>query len=86
MDQAKTTVPEPADNASRLLDIAIVVAGNLRLLVLIPIAAGVLALGVTFLIPRTYTAVTRILPPTQQQGSSAALASQLGTSEDDKLS
>jgi uncharacterized protein involved in exopolysaccharide biosynthesis len=37
------------------------------------------ALGISFLIPPTYTATSRILPPAQQQSTSAALAAQLGT-------
>jgi len=36
------------------------------------------ALGIGFLIEPSYTATTRILPPVQQQGSTAALAAQLG--------
>ena len=38
-----------------------------------------IALGISFLIPPTYTATTHLLPPAQQQSSSAALAAQLGT-------
>ena len=62
-----------------LLDVALVFAENLRLLILVPLGAGLLALGISFFIPPTYTATTRILPPTQQQSTSAVLAAQLGS-------
>lgn len=44
-----------------------------RLLLLAPIAAGAVALGVTYLIAPTFTAKTTFLPP-QQQGSGGAAA------------
>jgi len=66
------------DDEISLLDLALVLAENWRTLVFVPLAAGLLALGISFLIPPTYTAVTRILPPVQQQSTSAALAAQLG--------
>jgi uncharacterized protein involved in exopolysaccharide biosynthesis len=77
---AETPVaPEtPDDDEISLLDVALVLAENWRTLVLVPLAAGLIALGISFLIPPTYTAVTRILPPVQQQSTSAALAAQLG--------
>jgi tyrosine-protein kinase Etk/Wzc len=61
-----------------LLSIALLVVENVRILFLIPLATGLATLGITFLIPPTYTATTRILPPTQNQSSSAALVANLG--------
>jgi len=61
-----------------LLDLALVLAENLRLLIFVPLVAGLTALGIGFLITPTFTATTRILPPVQQQGGSAMLAAQLG--------
>jgi uncharacterized protein involved in exopolysaccharide biosynthesis len=61
-----------------LLDLALVFAENLRLLILIPLAAGFVALGIGYLITPTFTATTRILPPVQQQSAAAALAAQFG--------
>jgi len=69
----------PDDDEISLLDVALVLAENWRTLVLVPLGAGLLALGISFLIQPTFTAVTRILPPVQQQGASAALAAQLGS-------
>jgi uncharacterized protein involved in exopolysaccharide biosynthesis len=67
------------DDEISLLDLALVLAESWRTLVFLPLAAGLIALGISFLLPPTYTATTRILPPAQQQSSSAALAAQLGS-------
>lgn len=48
------------------------------LLTLGPIAAGALALGVTFLIPPTFTASTTFLPPQQSQSATASALASLG--------
>ena len=61
-----------------LLDLLQVVADNLRLLVLGPLAAGLAALGISFAIAPTYTATTRFMPPQQQQSSAASLLAGLG--------
>lgn len=61
-----------------LLDLLQVVAENLRLLVLAPLAAGLLALGISFAIPPTFTANTRFLPPQQQQSAAASMLQSLG--------
>lgn len=67
------------DDEINLLDLALVLAENWRTLVFAPLGAGLVALGIGFLIAPTFTAVTRILPPVQQQSASAALAAQLGS-------
>jgi uncharacterized protein involved in exopolysaccharide biosynthesis len=62
-----------------LLDLAIVLVENLKLLIVAPLAAGLAAFGISFLIQPTYTATTRILPPQQQQSATAAVfTNQLG--------
>ena len=53
-------------------------AENARLLIFGPLLAGLIALGIAFLITPTFTAKTTILPPQQQQSTAAMLASQLG--------
>jgi len=73
------TAPQADEDEISLLDIALVFAPNLKLLIFVPLAAGLVALGIAFLMPPTYTATTRILPPQQQQSSAAALAAQLGS-------
>src|SRR4051794_30399356 len=79
MDDAKPTAPATESDEMSLLHLALVLAENWRTLVLPPLVAGLVAFGISFLIPPTYTATTRILPPAQQQSTSAALAAQLGT-------
>jgi tyrosine-protein kinase Etk/Wzc len=66
------------DDEISLLDLLQVVVDNLRLLVLAPLAAGLLALGITFAIAPTYTATTKFMPPQQQQSSAAAMLASLG--------
>ncbi|WP_090139155.1 Wzz/FepE/Etk N-terminal domain-containing protein [Limnohabitans sp. DM1] len=71
----------PADTEEdeiSLLDLLQTVVDNLRLLVLGPLAAGVLALGASFLIKPTFTAETSFLPPQQQQGMAASMLAGLG--------
>ena len=75
--EARQSMPEEDDEIS-LLDLLQVVADNLRLLVLVPLAAGLLALGIGFAIAPTFTATTKFMPPQQQQSGAAAMLSSLG--------
>lgn len=61
-----------------LLDLLQVVVDNLRLLILAPLAAGLLALGISFAIAPTYTASVKFLPPQQQQSAAASMLASLG--------
>lgn len=78
MDDANAAPISPDGDEIGLLDLALVLAENLRTLILVPLAAGLVVLGIGFLITPTFTATARILPPLQQQSSSAMLAAQLG--------
>jgi uncharacterized protein involved in exopolysaccharide biosynthesis len=69
---------EADEDEISLLDLLQVVVDNLRLLVLGPLAAGLLALGYTYTIPPTFTATTKFLPPQQQQSGAAAMLAGLG--------
>jgi len=60
--------PQAEDEIS-LLDLATVIVENLKLLILGPLAAGLLALGISFLITPTFTAKTTILPPVSSGAS-----------------
>ena len=74
------TFQSPAeDDEISLLDLLQTVVDNLRLLVLGPLAVGLLALGISFLIPPTYTAKTQFLPPQQQQSAAASMLQSLGS-------
>ena len=74
--EARQSTPE--DDEISLLDLLEVIVDNLRLLVLGPLAAGLLALGITFAIPPTFTATTKFMPPQQQQSGAAAMLAGLG--------
>ena len=61
-----------------LLDLALVIAENLRLLILGPIVVGLAALGYAFPIEPTFTAKVVMLPPQQQQSAAASALQSLG--------
>jgi uncharacterized protein involved in exopolysaccharide biosynthesis len=63
---------ESNESEISILDLLQVVADNLRLLVLGPLAVGLLAFAISFMVPPTYTATVKFLPPQQQQQSGAA--------------
>lgn len=69
---------EADDDEISLLDLLQTIVDNLRLLVLGPLAVGILALGYSYLIPPTYTAKTQFLPPQQQQSAAASMLASLG--------
>jgi tyrosine-protein kinase Etk/Wzc len=66
------------DDEISLLDLVQVVAENLRLLVIGPLAAGLAALAIAFTITPTFTATITFLPPQQQQSAAAAMLQNLG--------
>lgn len=67
----------PADVVDPLA-LLVVLGRRRRRLVAWPLVAALLAAGLSLVLPKTYTGVTRVLPPQQAQGGSAALLSQLG--------
>ncbi len=75
-DHAPAATPE--EDEISLLDLLQTVVENLRLLVLGPLLAGLAALGISFLIPPTFTASTQFLPPQQQQSAAASMLQSLG--------
>ena len=78
-DHAANTAGEDEDEDEiSLLDLLQVVADNLRLLVLGPLAAGLLALGITFAMAPSFTATTKFMPPQQQQSAAASMLAGLG--------
>jgi uncharacterized protein involved in exopolysaccharide biosynthesis len=78
--EARQSMPPYEDDEDEisLLDLLQVVVDNLRLLILGPLAAGLLALGYTFTIAPTFTATTKFMPPQQQQSGAAAMLAGLG--------
>lgn len=75
---SNAAIDQNSDEIS-LLDLLQVVADNLRLLVLGPLLAGLLALGISFTIAPTFTATTKFMPPQQQQSGAAAMLQSLGS-------
>lgn len=67
-----------APSTITLLDLLAPLALNWRLVIALPLLAGVVALGVSFLIPPTYVSQTVFVPPQQQQSTAAAAIAQLG--------
>lgn len=66
------------DTGLGALDIFTILAERWRLLVVGPIVAGGIALGISFLIAPTFTARTSFLPPQQQQSAAASALASLG--------
>ena len=66
------------DEGMTLGEMAAALRERLVLLTVAPLAAGVLALGVTYLIAPTFTAVTTFMPPQQAQSSAATALAALG--------
>lgn len=79
MTDTPYAAPESEDDEISLLDLLQTIVDNLRLLVLGPLAVGLLALGLTFTIPPTFTAKTQFLPPQQQQSAAASMLASLGS-------
>jgi uncharacterized protein involved in exopolysaccharide biosynthesis len=77
-----TTPPSASDTLDdgvSLLDVLLPLLESWKLWLLGSLAAAVLALGATYLLPPTYTARTSFMPPQQQQsGMASALASLSG--------
>jgi uncharacterized protein involved in exopolysaccharide biosynthesis len=61
-----------------LIDLALPLVQHWKLLVLGPLAAGLIALGISFAMPKIYTSRTVFLPPQQQQSAAASAIAQLG--------
>lgn len=71
MPAAGSSVPEPGLLAA--------LRARWRLLVLAPLAAGAVSLGVTALIPPTFTAAVVFMPPQPAQGNAGAALAALGS-------
>jgi uncharacterized protein involved in exopolysaccharide biosynthesis len=77
--QPETVSTGVEDDEISLLDLMVVVMDNLWLLILGPIFAGLIALGVAFQMTPVYTAKTTVIPPGQPSGGGAsAVLGQLG--------
>lgn len=64
---------------SGTIDMWIALAERWKLLILAPLAAGLVALGIAFLLTPSFTARTSFLPPPQQPSAAAAVIASLGS-------
>lgn len=71
-------VSSVADDEVTFLDFLVVLAKNKRLILGLPLAAGIVALAGSLLLPNWYTATAKILLPQQAQSSALAVLGQLG--------
>jgi uncharacterized protein involved in exopolysaccharide biosynthesis len=78
MDEPSQVQPAPDDEGLDLLDLALPLVQHWKLLLLGPLLMGLIGLGISFLIPKTYLARTVFVPPQQQQSAAASAISQLG--------
>jgi uncharacterized protein involved in exopolysaccharide biosynthesis len=70
--------PESGLHGASILDALVTLAGHLHLLVVVPLAAGLLALALSFLVKPSFTATAQMLVPQDQGGSAAAMLGSLG--------
>ncbi len=73
-----TEAVEEDDEGIDLLDLALPLLQHWKLLVAGPLLAGIVALGITYLIKPTFTSRTVFLPPQQQQSAAASALASLG--------
>ena len=75
-----TAQEEDEEGAISILDLLLIIAQNIKLLIVGPLAVGISALIISFFITPTFTAVTTIQPPPQgtQTSTSAAILESLG--------
>jgi tyrosine-protein kinase Etk/Wzc len=66
-------------NEISLLDVLIVLAEQKRLIFRIAAVFAILAIVISLLLPKSYTATVTLLPPQQSSSMGAAMASQLGS-------
>jgi len=79
--QERTAAAEAFDDEDEgidLLDLALPLLQQWKLLLFVPLLAGAVALGITYLIKPTFTSRTVFLPPQQQQSAAASAIASLG--------
>ena len=72
----------PSDDELDLLDLLVTVVENWKLLILGPIAVGLIALGVSFVVPKTYQSESSVQVERSGSGFSAPVAASLALSAD----
>lgn len=67
------------DGSLSIIDVALLLVKRWKLLVIGPLGAGLVALGITYLIPPTFSASMTFMPPQQSQGAAASALASLGS-------
>ena len=75
---AAAEAQDDSDDGIDLLDLALPLLQHWKLLIVMPLLAGMAALGITYLIKPTFTSRTVFLPPQQQQSAAASAIASLG--------
>ena len=70
---------EDDDSGMSIGEVLSALRKHFKLLAIAPLAAGLLALGITTLIAPTFTAVTTFVPPQQSQSGAASAFASLGS-------
>lgn len=78
MDTPSSVQTALDDDGPDMLDLALPLAQHWKLLLLAPLLVGLVALGISYLMPKTYLSKTVFVPPQQQQSAAATALSQLG--------
>lgn len=81
MNEAEITghqMANPLKDEATFIDVMIVLATHKRKIIIVPLAIALVAGVISFLVPETYRASTRLLPPQQAQTGASAILSQLG--------
>ena len=61
-----------------LVDLLIVLARRKKFLIAVPLLIGIIAVGVSLILPNVYSATTKLLPPQQSQSGASAMLAQFG--------
>ena len=70
--------PNDGESRSSLIDLLVILARHKKWTFGFPIAAGIVTLLVVMVLPKWYTATTKIMPPQQSQSNAVAILGQLG--------
>ena len=77
-ESAQDQLPQQPEDEIDLLDILIVVAKNKKMILRNTLVAALIAVVVSLLMPKIYTASSTIMPPQQGQSTAAAMLGQMG--------
>lgn len=79
-DPSAPSAPRAAPESGEIsiVDLLIILAERKKMLFWVPLAAALVAVGISLSLPNVYVATTKLLPPQQAQSGASALLAQLG--------